>query len=141
MKTLSEIETTVAALAQRIDAKATSLPAWGSALDDGSPFIEVDASQYHYVVEERGQEISRQSSGDCNDLLYWIFADVTHSMGFAHELAHRDSSLEPKPDSRRAGFAKQLELLEQIDPAMAQRRASEIEAILHNAPYVDGRTA
>jgi Immunity protein 63 len=140
MKTLAEIQTTVTALAQRIGASTALLPAYGSAVDDGSPFVEVDASQYHYVVEERGQEISRQSSSDINDLLYWIFADVTHSMGFAYELAHRVPAMQPKPDSRRAGFAEQLALLRRIAPTMAERRASEIEAILRNAPYVDGRT-
>ncbi|MEN9867571.1 MAG: hypothetical protein RL748_3161 [Pseudomonadota bacterium] len=132
MKTLNEIQTSVATLAKRI--KAHELPAFGSSIDDGSPFVEVADGQYHYVVEERGQEISRQSSSALADLLYWIFADITHSMAFRYELAHRIAG----QDSRRLGFAQQLALLEQLDPAMAARREQEIAAILQAAPYVDG---
>jgi hypothetical protein len=134
MQTLKQIAAAVTQQAQRIGAPAHTLPAFGTAGDDGCPFIEVDASHYHYVVDERGQEISRQSSSNLDDLMYWIFADVTHQMGFAHELKHRIDG----QDFRRQGFAKQLELLGKIDPALAERRGREIEAILHNAPYDDG---
>jgi hypothetical protein len=133
MKTLAEIASTVTAMAHNIGADRAALPAFGSAASDGSPFIEVDAQQYHFVVEERGEEVVRQSSSDFNELLYWIFESVTHNLAFAHELAHRVDH----QDSRRMGFAKQLALLGRINAGMATRRAKEIADILAVAPYVD----
>lgn len=133
MQTLEQIAASVANIAQQIGAPAHILPGYGAANDDGSPFVEVDADQYHYVVEERGQESSRQSSSELSDLLYWIAADITHQLATTHELAHRVAG----QDFRRLYFAKQLALLEQIDPALAARRRQEMTAILQNAPFAD----
>ena len=133
MQTLEQIAATVAGQARRIGAPDHLLPGYGAASDDGAPFVAVDAEQYHYVVEERGQESSRQSSRELSDLLYWIAADITHQLGSAHEMANRAAG----KDFRRGYFAKQLALLEKIDPAMALRRKQEIEGILQDAPFAD----
>ena len=135
MKTLPEIEAEVLRLAQRIGASANGLPTYGYSRDGGYPHVEVDDTQYHYVAVERGRELKRLSTSTLDELLYWVFADVTHSMAFSYELKHRIVDQDP----RRMAFAKQIKLLQLISPAMAARRANEIEEILKRHPYDDER--
>lgn len=133
MKTLEDIEREVALLAQRISATKEDLPTYGHSRDFGYPHVEVHHQLYHYVVVERGQELEHRSTPNFNELLYWIFSDVTHTLAFTYELHHRIEG----QDSRRLAFAKQTELLERLDPQMANRRATEIANLLHNHPYND----
>lgn len=133
MKTLEEIEGEVTRLARFIGATGNDLPTYGHTRDGAYPHIEVDDINYHYVAVERGQEIRRDSSPDFEELLYWIFSDITHSLAFSYELHHRIED----QDCRRIAFPKQIELLNCIHPKMAQRRALEIAGILRNAPYDD----
>ena len=136
MKTLREIEADVNNLAVRIGASANDLPSYGQSRDFAYPHIEVGGGQYHYVVVERGQEISRQSSADYDNLLYWVFAHATHNLAFSYELRNRIED----QDCRRIAFPKQIELLRKISAAMADQRSREIEAILLRAPYDDEPT-
>jgi hypothetical protein len=133
MKTLPEIEAEVQTLAQHIGASANGLPTYGYSRDGGYPHVEVDSTHYHYVVVERGRELKRKTTTVLDELLYWVLADVTHSMAFSYELKHRIKDQDP----RRKAFAKQIELLQLISPAMAARRASELEEILKRYPYDD----
>lgn len=136
MKSLSEIKAEVTRLAQILSASSNDLPTYGHTRDSAYPHIEVDDDRYHYVIVERGQELERKSTSDFDELLYWIFADTTHSLAFAYELKNR---LEDQ-DCRRIAFPKQVELLGLISPHMAVRRANEIEQILAQAPYDDEPT-
>lgn len=136
MKSLSEIKAEVTRLAQVLGASSNGLPTYGHTRDSAYPHIEVDDDHYHYVIVERGQELERKSTSDFDELLYWIFADTTHSLAFAYELKNR---LEDQ-DCRRIAFPKQVELLRLISPQMAARRANEIEEILARAPYDDEPT-
>lgn len=136
MKTLREIEADVNNLAARIAASADDLPSYGRSQDFGHPHVEVSGSQYHFVVVERGQEISRQSSQSYDDLLYWIFQNATHNLAFAYELENRIED----QDCRRIAFPKQIELIGKINAAMAARLSSTIEAILQRSPYDDEPT-
>jgi hypothetical protein len=133
MKTLAEIKADVLELAQRHGMPDRYLPGFGVSRDGGYPHIEVDASHYHYVTVERGRELARLSTGAYGDLLYWVCADITHAMAFAFEGRHRVAGR----DARRMAFPHQLELLTRISPAMAERRAREIDAVLAAAPYRD----
>lgn len=135
MKSLQEIEACVAALAARIDAPAGALPSFGRTRDGGHPHVEVHGGAYHLVTVERGCEQERRRTPDLDELLYWIFADVTHQLAFAHELQHRVAG----QDCRRIAFAKQLELLGRLGPAFAQRRGDEIDRVLRRHPYDDAR--
>jgi Immunity protein 63 len=98
--------------------------------------IEVDATLYHYVVVERGQELDRKSTPNYDELLYWIFSDATHNLAFDYELQNRIED----QDCRRTAFPKQIELLSRISPEMGTRRAKEIEDILRMHPYDDEPT-
>lgn len=100
----------------------------------GDPFVEIDADQYHYVIEERGQELEKRSTADADELLYWLISDVVFRIALAYELQHRVSG----QDSRRIVFQRSTELLSMLSPAWAVRGRDEIDAILVQAPYSDG---
>lgn len=136
MKTLREIEADVNALATRIGASLNDLPSYGQSRDFAYPHVEVSGGQYHFVVVERGQVISRQSSQSYDDLLYWIFENASHNLAFDYELKNRIED----QDCRRIAFPKQIELIGKVSPAMAARLSKDIEAILQRAPYDDEPT-
>jgi hypothetical protein len=136
MKTLQDIETDVAALAPRIGAAGQDLPTYGISHDFGRPHVEVDNVLYHYVVVERGEERERRSTVRYDELLYWIFRDVTHQLAFSYELRNRVQD----QDCRRIAFPKQIELMKQIGPTMGMRLEKDIADILRRAPYDDEPT-
>lgn len=133
VKSLQEIEADVSAMALRIAAPASALPDYGSSRDGAHPHVEVRGGAYQYVVVERGLELERRRTPDYHELLYWVFADVTHQMAFAYELRHRVTG----QDGRRLAFSMQMALMAKIDAAYAQRLRREIERILKKAPYRD----
>lgn len=136
MKTLRDIEADVAALARRIGASDQDLPTYGVSEDFARPHIEVEHGLYHHVVVERGVERDRRSSNRYEDLLYWIFSSVTHSLAFSYELHHRVED----HDCRRIAFPKQIELMRQLGPELGDRLEREIADILRRAPYDDEPT-
>jgi hypothetical protein len=136
MKTLHEIEADVAARARRIGASRHDLPTYGVSHDGGQPHVEVDGALYCYVVVERGNELQRHSSASYDDLLYWIFRSVTHSMAFFWEMTNRVED----QDCRRIAFPKQIELMTRLDREMGKRLEKEIAEILQRAPYDDEPT-
>lgn len=133
MLSLSEIKARVSQMASQIHAEEWALPTYGVSDDSARSHIECKHETYGYVVVERGQELSRFSTGDIDELLYWVFADVSHQLAFAYELKNRISG----QDCRRLAFAKQLELLGTLNPFYARCRASEIVRILARAPFRD----
>lgn len=133
MRTLEEIEDQVETLARRIGASGYNLPTYGTSRDHGYPHVEVKDGLYHYVIMERGQELVRRSSPGYEDLLYWVFRDITHSLAFAYELKHRVQH----QDSRRIAFPRQIRLMEQVSPAMSARLSAEMAEFLVRAPYHD----
>jgi hypothetical protein len=72
-------------------------------------------------VRENGSEHARRKTTSLDEILYWIFADVTFSLAVTWEVAHRVKG----EDVRRGIFTKQLELLEQLDPVWASRSRLE----------------
>lgn len=134
MKTLHEIEENVVMLAARICAAASVLPTCGRTEDGARPHIEAGAGTYRYVIVERGCELERRTTSDIDELLYWVFADVTHAMAFEYELHHRVHDR----DCRRIAFPRQIELMSKLGTEFGRRMACEIERILRRAPYDDG---
>jgi hypothetical protein len=122
-KPRAEVEAEIARLARALGAGD------GVAL----PHVEVDDAGYHVVVHASGREVLRDSTTDLDELLYWVFAGVTHQLAFAHAQAQAADGQDP----RRAAFTRQLELLARLGPDMAARRAAEIHRILESAPYRD----
>jgi hypothetical protein len=126
MKSLRDIETAVAALARHIGAAGQDLPTYGISHDFGRPHVEVENALYHYVVVERGEELERHSTESYDELLYWIFRDVTHNMAFSYEMMNRVED----QDCRHIAFPKQVELMKQIGSTMSTRLEGDIANIL-----------
>jgi hypothetical protein len=133
LKNLAEIEADVTSLGERIGATHLDLPSFGRTRDLADAYVEVSEDQYHFVVVERGQEITRQSTQSYDELLFWIFECATHNLAFNFELTHR---IEDR-DCRRMAFPKQVEPMGRISPAMATRLGRHTEAILEQAPSDD----
>jgi hypothetical protein len=133
IKTLAQIKAQVIRLAEHIKAPPESLPTFGTSTDFGHPHIEVQGATYHYIAIERGKEISHASTSDLDELLYWIFRDITSQMGYSYELAHRD----PRQDFRRIAFAHTMNLLEQLNPNWKLIRETELTETLNKYPFQD----
>ena len=134
MKSLAEIKSEADRRAALIGAAGHhALPTYGHTEDAARPHIEVDSRGYHFVVIERGQEQSRLTTGDLDDLLYCIFQSVTSDLAFSYELAHRVET----QDCRRLAFKRQVELLAQLSPSWGERRSDEHQRVLREHPFDD----
>jgi Immunity protein 63 len=132
--TLDDIKKKVEELAVKINAPTDLLPTYGYTKDFAYPHIEVDKVGFlHYVIVERGQELDRRTTEKFDDLLYWIFANVTFSMACDYELKNR---IEDK-DCRRIMFDKQEELLGLLNNNWKQKEKAEHQSILNNHPFDD----
>ena len=120
-------------LAQAVGAPDQAVPTIGLSLRDAHPYVEVDTERYHYVVSERGVEIDRLSTPSLDELFYRVACDLTFSVAVAWELRHRV----PAQDPRRLMFARQIELLDSLNPAWAGRQALEHEGVLSRHPFRD----
>ncbi len=134
--TLEDIRAEIERRAALIGAASDwSLPTYGQSSDFARPHIEVDQRGYHFVVVERGRELKRKTSPDLDELLFEVFQSVTFSLACEYEVAHRVRG----QDFRRLMFARQVELLSQLSPQWAQRRAEEHQQILGDHPFHDER--
>ena len=123
---LREVRVLVLRLASELCVPPHYLPTFGKSDDGGRRHIETDARGYHYVVVERGVELSRETTREIQELLYWAARDLTFNMAVDFELADRESGW----DSRRL-----------LKPAWAKRCEAEIADILVEHPYSDERSA
>jgi hypothetical protein len=133
MKQLPEIKVEIERLAKLIDAHDSELPTYGASEQSGRPHIEVDNHGYHYVVAERGHELSRLTTQELDRLLYAAFKSVTSQLSFKYEVRHRVE----EQDSRRAAFQRQIALLSALPNNWAERRSTEISEILQDHPFDD----
>ncbi|MEM7552119.1 MAG: Imm63 family immunity protein [Bacteroidota bacterium] len=131
--TLYEIENKVRSLATAINANRGLLPTYGYSMDFAHPHIETDHRGLHYVIVERGNESSRKTTNDIDELLFWIFESITFSISTEFELKHRDESR----DCRRIIFSKQEELLDKINPKWKQRALKKHQEVLKQNPFDD----
>ena len=93
---------------------------------DGSPHVEHEGIELHYVVTERGSEFERRKTKDTNELLFWIVSDLTWAMASDWELANRIEA----EDFRRQLFRKDVELMSLIDKEWADRKRTKYENLL-----------
>ena len=133
MLKLSEIEVKVNELAQKIGAPQNILPTYGYSEQTARPHVEVDSWAYYYVVAQSGQEVSRYSTLDIDQLLYKIFVDVTFGLAIAYAEKNRIEN----QDIRRLAFQRQVELLTLLSPQWGDREAQKQEQILKQAPFDD----
>lgn len=109
------------------------LPTFGYTEDAARPAIYIDENGYNYVIIERGTELERRTTTDIQELLYWIFSDVTFSMAVNYELNHRVEG----QDSRRLLFKEQTRLMNSIEKSFGMKTRKEIKSILSRNPYKD----
>ena len=107
------------------------LPHFGTSSYDGTPHIEVNGSFFDYWIFERNEVIEHKTAFMLDDLLFWIFQDVTFQMASSYEVVHR----KPGVDHRRILFDYQLNLLEKLNPIWKDRQKAEIENILKQHPF------
>lgn len=121
-------------MAGKIDAPANLLPIFKKSNGEQSPLIEIDnTGKLHYVHIERGRESDRKTTTEIDELMFWIFNDVTFSLSTQYELENR---IENK-DCRRLIFSKQEELLGLINNDWKAREKKNHENILKNHPFDD----
>ena len=97
---------------------------------------ELDERGYHYVIVERGEELSRITTGDIDKLLYHVFEGVTFNLACEYELKHRVW----KRDVRRLLFRHQIELLSVLSPHWAEIESQDHARILSQHPFDDSLT-
>jgi hypothetical protein len=122
------------AIRARFDAIKQSLPLdpsdWSFEISrwpvgDGTPHIEIEGL-LQFVVSERGYEYERRIAADEDELLYWLITAITGPVAVRWEAHHRI----PGDDPRRRWFAKEIEMLQAVNPRWAERRAREHERSL-----------
>ncbi len=130
---LSEIKSRIDALAEQLGAPPHLLPTYGYSEESARPEIQLDASGYHFVVSERGNETERHTSFDLDEILYDVFDGVTFDMACTYELNHRDEG----QDFRRILFAYQEDLLTQLSPVWGERKNQDHAQVLEKYPFDD----
>ena len=98
---------------------------------DGAAHIEFHQANYHYVKAERGIEFERRVTNSEDEALYWLFSDVVFYLAMNFELENRIKG----QDFRRILFAKELELMNLLNPAWKIRKEIELQTILSQSPY------
>lgn len=130
MLTLAALEAVVKALGQQLQAPPDLLPTFGYNRDFAYPEVRVSKAGYHWVIVERGREEENRVFAQLDELLCQVFGSVTFSMASNYEVQHRIKG----QDSRILLFAKQVELLAQLDASWAARRRAEADWYLADCP-------
>jgi len=101
--------------------------------DDGTSHLEITDDTFHYITTERGLELSRKSTPNKNELLYWLVDELAWGMALTYEFKNRIKG----QSFRRLLFAKNIEYLNQANPVWAKRKQKEFDAILTVHPFDD----
>jgi Immunity protein 63 len=130
--TLSDVKNLIDQLAQKINAPKDLLPTYGYPIDKGRGDIEIDNNgQIYYLPNERGMD--RHFLRDVDDLLYFVFKNVTMAMASKYELSKRVAG----QDSRRINFLERERLLGVLDEKWKSKTQKEHEEVLINYPFDD----
>lgn len=87
----------------------------------GGIYLEVKGFRIHYVTMERGKEIERTRFNSLDDALYKVFDDITFTLAATCDEAKKA----PTDEYRKIVFARQLELLDKVDPKFGDRKRRE----------------
>lgn len=101
--------------------------------DDGTSHLEIIGNTFHYIATERGFELSRQTTQDKDELLYWLVSEEAWGLAIGYEFKNRIKG----QSFRRLLFAKTIEYLNRANPEWAKRKQKEFDAILAIHPYDD----
>ena len=99
----------------------------------GAPHVEIVGDEYHFVVTERGSEFERRKTRESDELLYWFVSGDVSQLARDWELERRVEG----QDSRRWWFAKELEMLDALNPEWAKRKELHQNNVLKEHPFND----
>ena len=123
----------MAAVAARLGGvRPSDLPTFENR-DGGYPFIRIEGDRLVYLAHERGRETMRQETSDLDELLWFVFHDVTR------EVASRRPGkwwIRAKRDPRRRWFPRWIELMTELDPAWGERTRAYVDGVLARNPYL-----
>lgn len=132
MKTIDEIRNQVDQMGMIINAPKKYLQLHNRAIGDGTPYVVI-SEKYEYIASERGVLISREETSDIEELLYWVFDDITSKMAGEYELNNRQKYV----DTRRLRFQEQIRLMVMLSDSWGERTKNKFDKILTRNPYVD----
>jgi hypothetical protein len=132
MMTLEELGAQVDRLAKVVGAPRSVLPALGQVSGYSLTRLEVlaDGSLALSAVE-RGQVAVLHVTRDLDELMFQVFVPACSNMAMTWESLHRV----PSVDFRAAMFARQLYLLDRLNPAWPSRLRPQLEGVLRERPY------
>jgi hypothetical protein len=133
MNNLDDVKENVETLARQISAPINLLPSYGIAEIDRPSYVEHHGSVYHYVTSDNGHDIERKIAFNLDELLFFVFKDITFEMAIAYSKEHRTEGA----DFRRSLFDHQLYLLERLNVKWKEKQIKEIESVLKQYPFVD----
>ncbi len=132
---IDDVKSRIIEIARNIGAPEHLLPLVGQDTLEGW-YIDIEGKQaitYRLIIKERGKIVDFTIAPTLDDLMYAVFKSVTHDMSSMWAAKNRKEG----EDHRRTMFAKQLELLDSISHAYAEKRKVEIDDILKISPYHD----
>jgi len=127
MKTLGELKAQIENMTVQANILPELIPSFGK-FTDSTAEVFIEENKYHFIVNG-----NQSSTENLEEFLYLVFQEMTKQMGHIYEVEHRN----PKLDSRRIAFQRQLEILENLNEEWKKRREKEIEELLHWYPYND----
>ncbi len=133
MITIQELFSQVNELALKIAATPELYPTFGTSDLSGRPYIVIKGDTYYFLINDKDTVSIKRQTNSLQELLYWIFDDITFHMGVNHAINHRVTDVDP----RRMIFKKQLELLQILRPDWKEQKQLEIQEVLAKHPYRD----
>ena len=86
---LKEIQLLVFHLGDKIDAPYASTIIFDSSPQNGRSHLEIKGDEFHYICEERGLIIYDNKTNNIDELLYWIFQNISFEMALDYEFKNR----------------------------------------------------
>ena len=121
-------------LARKIKVPEKHKPTFGPNDNDVKPYIFQDyKNDLHYIFKERGEVVFDKITYDFDELLFWVFDDITSAMSYDYELKNRIE----EQDFRRIGFNYQVELMTNLNKVWGEKTEKKQKKILENYPFDD----
>jgi hypothetical protein len=131
---LLKIKRKINQLQRIINAPKELRPSYGAFNYVDSYFIELDTNGVMRLIEtENGRIQEVRRTRDLDELLYWIFTNITFTMACKQETGNHPPSLDP----RIGIFLQQEQLLGKLYPHWQDRMHAEYEAFIKKHPKDD----
>jgi hypothetical protein len=122
----SELKNIIDSCSKLISVPKNYYPTFDNVKGDATPNIEIDKIGYYYVISERGNEYDRRFTPFLDQLLFWIFRDITFRMSSDYELENRINN----QDSRILLFSYHIDLMSKIKQEYADMIKKDYDYIL-----------